>query len=294
MQGYLRRFLKGSINHFRPSSKTRAITSRISNSSSNANNNGTSVVFAISISLLASTTLASNDSHSEPMKDANNANKNIQLSTTKIYRRADISSHNNLDSGIWVTYKNGVYDITSFLANHPGGRERLMLAAGKDLSEFWTIPAYRQHFRSPLAFELLEDMRVGTLHTDDIISINENELEKLPLNYPANIVYDCIVIGSGVSGLMCAKTLTTKHHIPSSNVLILEAQDYVGGRVRQVSDFVKGVNVDVGAEFLHGNNTLLTKFARENDEKLKEIFCWVSYIHTIPPLPPPSLPPHAH
>lgn len=55
---------------------------------------------------------------------------------------------------------------------------------------------------------------------------------------------------------------------------MLEAQDYVGGRIRQNTDFIKGINIDVGAEFLHGATTPLTRFAKENDEPLQEIFCW--------------------
>jgi len=37
---------------------------------------------------------------------------------------------------------------------------------------------------------------------------------------------------------------------------------------------VKGVSIDVGAEFQHGSNTELTKFAHSNKEELREIFCW--------------------
>jgi cytochrome b involved in lipid metabolism len=32
--------------------------------------------------------------------------------------------HNSIDKGIWVTYRDGVYDITKFVQNHPGGLER--------------------------------------------------------------------------------------------------------------------------------------------------------------------------
>jgi hypothetical protein len=32
----------------------------------------------------------------------------------------------------------------------------------------------------------------------------------------------------------------------------LEAQDYVGGRVKQITEFIKGAKIEVGAEFLHG------------------------------------------
>jgi hypothetical protein len=37
------------------------------------------------------------------------------------------------------------------------------------VSEFWKLPEFRQHYRSPLALQLLENLRIGTLHPDDII-----------------------------------------------------------------------------------------------------------------------------
>lgn len=46
-------------------------------------------------------------------------------------------------AGIWVTYKDGVYDVTRFAEQHPGGMPRLMLAAGGAIDPFWAM--YQQH-----------------------------------------------------------------------------------------------------------------------------------------------------
>ena len=46
-------------------------------------------------------------------------------------------------AGIWVTYKDGVYDVTRFVEQHPGGAQRLMLAAGGAIDPFWAM--YQQH-----------------------------------------------------------------------------------------------------------------------------------------------------
>jgi monoamine oxidase len=43
--------------------------------------------------------------------------------------------------------------------------------------------------------------------------------------------YDVIIIGSGISGLAAASELVNNG---VSNILILEAQDYVGGRTNTV------------------------------------------------------------
>ena len=179
-----------------------------------------------------------------------------------IFRRSEVATHTTKDTGIWVTYKGGVYDVTEFVANHPGGSEK------------WRLLKHQFHFKSPLAFELLEEMRIGTVHKDDIIHFDSSMLETPLRKYPTNKIYDCIIIGSGISGLQTAHSLVDTHGIQSDNVLVLEAQDYVGGRVKQISDFIRGVDVDVGAEFLHGSNTLLTKFAEENNQPISELFCW--------------------
>lgn len=195
-------------------------------------------------------------------------------SKTKIYCRSEVEAHTTASTGIWLTYKSGVYDVTNFVANHPGGKDKLMLAAGKDLSELWRLLPYQQHFRSPLAFELLEEMRIGSLLPQDVVTLAPGDLEKPVLVHSRDKIYDCVVVGSGVSGLQTAKALVADHGVPAEGILVLEAQDYVGGRVRQMTDFIQGVKIDVGAEFLHGSNTLLTKFAKEQGQPISEIFCW--------------------
>lgn len=234
---------------------------------SNAGGSSSLLLAGVASVLLASSTDTYSDSISSDMlPDVATVDK------LPVYRRAEIMKHNSREVGVWVTYKEGVYDVTDFIANHPGGEEKLILAAGMDLSEFWKMQKFKFHFQSPLALELLSGLRIGSVHPDDIIITSE--VESNPLVYSNRVIYDCIVIGSGVSGLQCAHSLITDHGVPTENVLVLEANDYVGGRVRQMSDFIKGVHVDVGAEFLHGQSTLLTKFAEEQNQPIEEIFCW--------------------
>jgi sulfite oxidase len=37
-----------------------------------------------------------------------------------VYTIEDIANHSDEKSGIWVSYRNGVYDITSYIRQHPG------------------------------------------------------------------------------------------------------------------------------------------------------------------------------
>lgn len=61
-------------------------------------------------------------------------------------------------------------------------------------------------------------------------------------------VYDAVIIGAGWSGLRAAQILSEA----GSSVLILEANDYIGGRAKTVNlDQTPGVPTDLGCEWLY-------------------------------------------
>lgn len=76
-----------------------------------------------------------------------------------LYKRADVARHNQ-PGDVWVTRGDGVYDVSEFVAGHPGGPARLMLAAGGAIDPFWAI--YAQHDTGQVR-EILEGYWVGTL-----------------------------------------------------------------------------------------------------------------------------------
>ena len=92
--------------------------------------------------------------------------------TTTIYTLDEVSKHKTKSTGVWVVYNDGVYDITNFIANHPGGQDKIMLAAGSDIAPFWNL--YRQHFNSPTAMEILQKHRIGTLAQEDVLRMQAN------------------------------------------------------------------------------------------------------------------------
>ena len=49
------------------------------------------------------------------------------------YSMEEVGKHHSRDERVWVTFKNGVYDITDFIPLHPGA-EKLLMAAGKDFA----------------------------------------------------------------------------------------------------------------------------------------------------------------
>ncbi|KAL4809263.1 hypothetical protein BDV18DRAFT_150753 [Aspergillus unguis] len=76
---------------------------------------------------------------------------------------AEIESHNSAKS-CYVTLGNKVYDITSFVDDHPGGGDLVLEYAGKDVTEILRDPVSHDHSES--AYEILEDNLVGFIGTE--------------------------------------------------------------------------------------------------------------------------------
>jgi sulfite oxidase len=97
------------------------------------------------------------------------------------YTREQVSQHKTAGAGLWVTYKHGVYDISEFVENHPGGN-KILLAAGGSLEPFWNL--YRVH-RDPSVFAMLESMRIGNLNAKEKpIDLNDPYSGE-PIRHPA-------------------------------------------------------------------------------------------------------------
>ena len=64
------------------------------------------------------------------------------------FTRAEVAKHASPDD-CWVLLDGKIYDITPFIKNHPGGVEKILLAAGQSVEPFWAL--YRQHLAAPPA-----------------------------------------------------------------------------------------------------------------------------------------------
>lgn len=76
--------------------------------------------------------------------------------------------------------------------------------------------------------------------------------------------YDVIILGAGIAGLGAGQVLKSGNR----NFIILEGQERVGGRINTVemksfSNDGKKVLVDAGAQWIHGRNNDLFKFAEK-------------------------------
>ena len=60
---------------------------------------------------------------------------------------------------------------------------------------------------------------------------------------------DILIIGAGAAGLMAACELANA----GKKVIVLEAQDRIGGRIHTIYENGSSKPVELGAEFVHGN-----------------------------------------
>ncbi|XP_056370939.1 sulfite oxidase, mitochondrial isoform X1 [Oenanthe melanoleuca] len=80
------------------------------------------------------------------------------------YTRAEVAQHRTPSDRVWVTYGSEVFDVTDFVELHPGGPDKILLAAGGALEPFWAL--YAVHSQ-PHVLELLRDYKVGELSPED-------------------------------------------------------------------------------------------------------------------------------
>ncbi|KAL7078515.1 hypothetical protein ACQ4LE_002132 [Meloidogyne hapla] len=112
-----------------------------------------------------------------------NLNSNLKPPERKdlpIFTIEEVKKHGKDSNRIWVTYKQGVYDITDFVQSHPGG-DKILLAASDSIEPYWLI--YAQH-KTDEVFELLEELRIGSLSKDEL---KDSELGKSSPDDPFGI-----------------------------------------------------------------------------------------------------------
>lgn len=77
-----------------------------------------------------------------------------------IFDEAEVAKHSSADD-CWIVVNDGVYDVTSYLMEHPGGAESILLNGGMDATEDFIA------IHSDKATKQLEDFRIGSLRKMD-------------------------------------------------------------------------------------------------------------------------------
>jgi len=75
----------------------------------------------------------------------------------------EMQKHTKLSS-LWMSYRGIVYDVTDFAMGHPGGADRLQMAAGMDMEPFFDI--YTEHYRGHV-IPFMQRFKIGRLSDSD-------------------------------------------------------------------------------------------------------------------------------
>ncbi|CAG0888585.1 unnamed protein product [Cyprideis torosa] len=127
------------------------------------------------------------------------------------YSMAEVSKHSDKNSRIWMTYKEGVYDVTDFVEIHPGG-ERILMAAGGSMDPFWDI--YAVH-KNPAVLDMMEEYRIGNLQKEDVVqrSDSADPYSKEPVRHPALIAASKKPFNAETSSELLVETFITSNDL---------------------------------------------------------------------------------
>ncbi|XKL64794.1 hypothetical protein PGB90_004880 [Kerria lacca] len=110
--------------------------------------------------------------------------QNKEKSSFPQYTLNQVQEHCSKENRIWVTYKEGVYDITDFIESHPGG-DIILTAAGNAIDSFWSL--YEVH-KQPQILELLEKYRIGNLSKEESLQntadLSDPYIDEPKRNFP--------------------------------------------------------------------------------------------------------------
>ncbi|KAG0636577.1 cytochrome b5-like heme/steroid binding domain-containing protein [Tuber brumale] len=76
----------------------------------------------------------------------------------KTFTLADVSTHKDTENGLYIVIDQGVYDVTNFVDEHPGGAKILKRVAGRDASkQFW------KYHNEGVLKKYSEKLRIGSV-----------------------------------------------------------------------------------------------------------------------------------
>lgn len=82
----------------------------------------------------------------------------VTASSTPAYTLAQVAAHTT-STDCWVAIAGNVYDLTAWIAQHPGGMSAIVSLCGKDGTEAFS----GQHAKDPRAQAVLTTFKIGSL-----------------------------------------------------------------------------------------------------------------------------------
>lgn len=90
----------------------------------------------------------------------------VMSKRVRIYTAEDVATHTKASS-CWVSRGTKVYDVSSFLSDHPGGDDLILQYAGKDIDK--VMHDKDEHDHSDSAYAMLEEYLIGRLGTGESV-----------------------------------------------------------------------------------------------------------------------------
>ncbi|KAG0042573.1 fatty acid alpha-hydroxylase [Gryganskiella cystojenkinii] len=82
------------------------------------------------------------------------------MASEKVITLAEVAKHRKADD-CWVIHNQKVYNVSGFVADHPGGEELILDHAGEDITAI--MKDELEHLHSEGAYEMLDELLVGRL-----------------------------------------------------------------------------------------------------------------------------------
>lgn len=92
---------------------------------------------------------------------------NMPARTLPTIPTADVRAHNT-EQSCYVTIGTKVYDVTSFLSDHPGGGDLILEHGGKDVGAIMQDEV--SHLHSEAAYEILDESLIGFCPSEEILN----------------------------------------------------------------------------------------------------------------------------